>query len=246
MSRLHERVEQYLSIRRSLGFKLEDHGRLLPGFATYLDQAGQAVLSVEAALAWAMQPQMVQPFRWKQRLSVVRGFARWLQALDPATHVPPADLLAYRRARPTPYIFSDAEISALLDAAGELRHPLRAATHRTLFGLLAVTGMREGEAVRLDRDDVDLDAGLLTIRNTKFNKSRQLPLHCSTVAVLRQYTKQRDRFCPRPTAPSFFVSVVGRRLAQRRVRAVFSDLINQLGLQGRGGSRRPRIHDLRH
>jgi hypothetical protein len=160
--------------------------------------------------------------------------------------VPPADLLAYRRARPTPYIFSDAEISSLLDAAGELKHPLRAATHRALFGLLAVTGMREGEAVRLDRDDVDLDAGLLTIRNTKFNKSRQLPLHRSTVAVLHQYTKQRDRLCPRPATPSFFVSVVGRRLAQRRVRAVFSDLINQLGLQPRRGSRRPRIHDLRH
>jgi site-specific recombinase XerD len=223
MNTLHERVEQYLTIRRSLGFKLDDHGRLLPQFITYLDQRGAATLTVDAALAWATAPQGVNRFRWRQRLSVVRGFARWLQTLDPATQVPPADLLAYRRTRPIPYLFSEADIDALLTAvATVLKHPLRVATHRTLFGLLAATGLREGEAIGLDRGDVDLEAGLLTIRDSKFNKSRQLPLHASTVAVLRDYATQRDRLCPRPATPSFFVSVRGRRLTGRRVRAVFT------------------------
>jgi|GEM_PF-3521137 len=141
MNSLHERVEQYLAIRRSLGFKLEDHGRL-PQLVTYLEQRGAATLTVEAALAWATTPQGVNRFRWRQRLSVVRGFARWLQPFVPATQVPPADLLAYRRTRPVPYQFSEADIDALLAAVTVvLRHPLRVATHRTLFGLLAVTGL---------------------------------------------------------------------------------------------------------
>ena len=127
-----------------------------------------------------------------------------------------------------------------------LRHPLRVATHRALFGLLAVTGMREGEAIGLDRGDVGLEAGSLTIRDSKFNKSRQLPLHPSTVKVLRDYSAQRDRLCPQPAASSFFISVLGRRLTRRRVLAVFTRLVDQAGLTPRGGSRRPRVHDLRH
>jgi integrase/recombinase XerD len=229
------------------GFKLEDHGRLLPQFVAYLDQCGAATLTVEVALAWATKPQGVDRFRCRQRLSVVRGFARWLQPFDPATQVPPADLLAYRRTRLVPYLFSEADIDALLAAVtAVLRHPLRVATHRTLFGLLVVTGMREGEAIGLDRGDVDLEAGLLTIRDSKFGKSRQLPLHPSTVAVLRDYAAQRDRLCPRPATSSFFISVRGRRLTGRRVRAVFTRLVDQAGLTPRGRSRRPRVHDLRH
>ncbi|MGC1210387.1 MAG: tyrosine-type recombinase/integrase [Micromonospora sp.] len=247
MNGLHERVEQYLAIRRSLGFKLEDHGRLLPQFVTYLDQCGAAALTVEAALAWAMTPQGVDRFRWRQRLSVIRGFASWLQPFEPATQVPPADLLAYRRTRPIPYLFTEADIDALLAAlTSVLSHPLRVATHRTLFGLLAVTGMREGEAIGLDRGDVDLAAGWLTIREAKFNKARRLPLHPSTVAVLRDYAAQRDRLCPRPSTSAFFISVRGRRLTGRRVRAVFTRLVDEAGLTPRGGSRRPRVHDLRH
>lgn len=246
MSALHQRVEDYLTLRRALGFKLEDHGRLLPDFVDYLDRADLSTVTIEAAVAWAVQPQGCQRYRWKQRLSVVRGFARHLQALDPSAQVPPADLLAYRRRRPTPYLFSEAEITGLLAAAGALRSPLRAATHRTLFGLIAATGMRCGEALGLDRDDVDLDAARLTIRRTKFNKSRRLAVHPSTVVALRDHARQRDQLCPRPGQPSFFVSTVGTRLAARRVRAVFADLVQRAGLQPRLGSRRPRIHDLRH
>jgi integrase len=236
MNALRHKVDDYLSLRRALGYKLEDHGRLLPGFVDYLDQAGVTTVTIEAALAWATLPQGVQPYRWKQRLTVVRGFARYLQTLDPGTQVPPSDLLAYRRQRPPPYLFGEADIVGLLAAAGALSHPLRAATHRTLFGLLAVTGMREGEALRLDRGDVDLDAGLLAIRKTKFNKSRLLPLHASTVTALRGYARDRDRLCPRPGQPSFFVSTRGTRVADRRVRTVFAALIDQVGLLPRFGS----------
>lgn len=246
MSSLPQKVEDYLTVRRALGFKLVDHGRLLPDFVDYLQQAGASTVTTEAALAWATKPQGVQPYRWKQRLSVVRGFAKYLSAFDPVTQVPPSDLLAYRRRRPTPYLFSDAEVTGLLTATGTLNHPLRAATHRTLFGLLAVTGMRVGEALRLDRDDVDLDAGLVDITQTKFNKSRRLPLHASTVAALASYISDRDVFWPRPIQPSLFVSTVGTRLGDRRVRAVFADLVNQVGLEPRFGSSRPRIHGLRH
>lgn len=246
MSALHQHVEDYLAVRRALGYKLVDHGRLLPDFVDHLQASGASTVTVEAALAWATRPQHVQPYRWKQRLSVVRGFARYLQALDPATQVPPSDLLAYRRRRPTPFVFSEDEITELLAAAGALAHPLRAATHRTLFGLLAATGMRVGEALRLDRDDVDLDAGQLDIRKTKFNKSRRLPLHPSTVTVLDGYTRDRDRLFPRPIQPSLFINIRGTRLAARRVRAVFADLADQVGLEPRAGSSRPRTHDLRH
>ncbi len=246
MSPLHQKVADYLAVRRALGYKLVDHGRLLPDFVDYLEASGASTVTVEAALAWATRPQSAQPYRWKQRLSVVRGFARYLQALDPATQVPPSDLLAYRRRRPTPYLFSEDEVTGLLAAAGALDHPLRAATHRTLFGLLAATGMRIGEALCLDRADVDLDAGQLDIRKTKFNKSRQLPLHASTVAALDGYTRDRDRLFPRSVQPSLFINVRGTRLADRRVRTVFTDLADQIGLEPRAGSSRPRVHDLRH
>jgi integrase/recombinase XerD len=246
VSGLNQHVDDYLAIRRALGYKLEDHGRLLPGFVSYLERAGSTTVTVEDALAWATQPQGVQPFRWKQRLTVVRGFARYLQTLDPATQVPPSDLLAYRRQRPIPNLFSEAAITKLLVAAGALTHPLRAATHRTLFGLLAATGMRVGEALRLNHSDVDLHAGLLTISQTKFNKSRLLPLHPSTLTALRGYARDRDRFCSRRSQPSFFISTRGTRLADRRVRAVFADLIDQVGLRPRAGSPRPCTHGLRH
>lgn len=246
MSLLRQHVEDYLRVRRALGFKLEAHGPLLDDFVRCLDRAAASRVTIEAALAWATEPQGVQPYRWKQRLSVMRGFAIYLHALDPATEVPPADLLAYRRRRPTPYLFTETEIAALLAAAGALSHPLRAATHYTLFGLVAATGIRCGEALRLDRDDVDLDAGRLAIRQTKFNKSRQLPLDPSTITALHGYVNERDRYCPRPTQPSFFVSTIGTRLAGRRVRAVFTALIDTIGLEPRFGSCQPRIHALRH
>jgi len=246
MSPLRQHVADYLTLRRALGYQLEAHEPLLHEFVDDLEKAGTSTVTIAAALACAMKPQGVQPYRWKQRLTVIRGFAGYLHSMDPATEVPPSDLLAYRRRRPTPYLFGEEEIEGLVAVAGALAHPLRAATHRTLFGLLASTGMRGSEALRLDRDDVDLDAGMLDIHKTKYNKSRRLPLHPSTVAALADYVCERDRWLPVAIQPSFFVNTTGTRLQGRRVRELFTKLIDQLGLEPRNGSGRPRAHDLRH
>ena len=150
MSRLHALLDDYLALRRGLGFKLRQERLLLPGFVDFVEQAGAESVTVELALAWAKSPSGVDPFRWKQRLSMVRGFVRYVHAFDPATEVPPDGLLAYRRSRPTPVLFTEQEIAAVLAAADTLRSSLLAVTYRTLFGLLAVTGLRVGEAIDLD------------------------------------------------------------------------------------------------
>jgi integrase len=197
MSReLRANVEEYLRIRRALGFPLDDHGRLLSAFIDHLERIGASTPTVDAALQWATAPQGVQPFRWKQRLSVVRGFARYLHGLDPAVPVPPSDLLVYRRRRPTPSVMSDSDITRLLSAASQRPRPLTAATYHTLFGLMAVTGMRVGEAVGLDVDDVDLDSGVIVIRETKHHKARRIPVHPTTVEALRRYSQLRQTSVP--------------------------------------------------
>jgi integrase/recombinase XerD len=245
MSTLHDAIGDYLTLRRALGFKLAQHDRLLADFLDYLDRTGTSMITIEAALAWATTPVGAQPIRWKARLCVVRGFARYLHTLDPQVEVPPIDLLPHRHQRPTPYLFSPEDIAALLVAAGRLRSPLRAATHQALFGLLAVSGLRVGEAIRLDDRHVDFAAGLLTVRDSKFGKSRQLPLHPTTIAGLRRYAEDRDRLCPRSKMSSFFVSTTGTRLIYTNVRAQFRKLVQTVGI-GAKSFASPRIHDLRH
>jgi integrase/recombinase XerD len=244
MSDLHQAVRDYLAIRRALGFQLRGHDRLLGDLVDDLHSAGAATVTTELALAWATKPAGTHPFWWKTRLSVARGFARYLQTIDPATQVPPSNLLAYRRARPAPYLYSAAEIDALLAATDTLHSPLRAATYRTLLGLLAVTGMRIGEAIALDRDDIDLAGGRLTIREAK-RGTRQLPLHSTTVDALDAYARRRDELCPAPKTPSFFVSTVGTRLIYACARATFVKLRRAAGLEFASGPS-PRAHDLRH
>jgi integrase len=176
----------------------------------------------------------------------VRGFARYLQALDPATEVPPAGLFAAHAQRTTPYLYSPADIGALLGAAGRLRPPLHAATYQTMIALLAATGLRVGEACRLSNDDVDLNAALLTVTRSKFGKARLVPLHDSSVAALRAYATRRDRLCPRPTAHTFFVSAAGTAVSAANPSKVFARLLNASGVTAPVGRRRPRLHDLRH
>lgn len=242
MSALRDAVADYLTIRRALGFKLADHEWMLADFASYLEQAGASTITTELALAWATRTHGTES--WKAaRLSVVRGFARHLRTIDPTAEIPPTGVLIHRKRYAIPYLFADAEIDRLLAAAGGLTPPLRAATYYTLIGLLAVAGMRIGEAIGLDRDDVDLQAGVLTIRLTKFGKSRQLPLHSSTIAALARYDAQRDDLYPKPTAPSFFVSTCGTRLCKRNAQLTFRVLCRGAGLEGPGGLPRPRLHD---
>ena len=230
MTKLGLALDDYLRLRRALGFKLINSGRLLADFVGFCDNAGAATITTGVALAWAVRP-WGDPGWSAQRLGAVRGFAKWLQAVDPSTEVPPAGLLPGRNRRATPYLYSGSEISSLLAAARGLHPPLRAATYETFFGLLATTGMRVGEAIRLDRSHLSLQDGLLTIYGTKFNKSRQLPLHPSTVAALRAYERRRDELCPRATAPSFFVgTTAGTRLAYSTVAATFSRLVPMAGL----------------
>jgi len=246
MSQLARHIEDYLALRRALGFKLAKEGRFLPDFAAFTDVAGAATVTVDLAVRWAAQPQGTSPVWAAQRLSMVRGLARYLQAIDPATQVPPAGLLPARTRRATPYIYCDAEVTALMTAARALPSPLKAATFQALIGLLAVTGMRGSEAMSVDCGDLDTAAGVLTIRATKFRKSRQLPLHPSTLRALAAYQARRDRLCPSPATASLLVSTTGARLCHSTVQPVFRQLLGQAGIGQ--GTRRPRatIHGLRH
>jgi integrase len=209
--------------------------------------AGLGAVTVEAAVAWAVEAGAT-PLRHYQRLAMVRGFTTYLQAIDPSCEVPPKDLLPEGRRRVPPHLYSDGEVAELMSRSRTLRPALRAATTETAIGLLAVTGMRSGELARLDRGDVDPEAGRLKVIATRFNKSRVLALHASTVEALDAYRRARDRRWPRPATTGFFVSSRGGRLGQSTLEQTFAQLVSQAGLAPPPGSgaRRPRLHDLRH
>ena len=244
MSELSGHVEDYLRLRRALGFKLERAGHLLPQLLAYLEAAAVATVTSELAIAWARLPAHTQPNHWAQRLAIARGFARYLRALDPATEVPPPGVFPTRRHRPTPFLWSQRDICRLLESTRALRPAVRAATYEALFGLLATCGMRVGEAVGLDRDDVDLQAGVITIRHAKFDRPRLVPLHPTVTEALSRYAAERDRLCPRPRARAFFVSSAGTRLDRSGVGKTLRKITTSLGM--RTETVHPRAHDLRH
>jgi len=246
MSGLRAELANYLAVRRALGFKLGRAGLLLADFVGYLEANGTDTITTENAFAWASLPVNASSDWWGYRLSVVRAFARHLHAIDPVHDVPPTGLLPAKTHRATPYLYSDANIAALMAAARQLRSPLRAATFETLVGLLAVTGLRIGEALRLDRDDIELTGGVLRIRQTKFGKSREVPLHPSTVQALAAYALRRDQLCPRPREQAFFVSTAGTRLLYCNAHLAWLDLVRRARLGPRSATCRPRPHDLRH
>jgi integrase len=243
---LRDALADYLALRRALGFRLVRPETLLNQFLDHLADIDASVVTVHAALTWARQSVQADPNWWGYRLSVVRGFATYLHTLDPAHEVPTTDLLPRRTRRATPYLYSEQDIAALVCAAALLPTPLRRATFATLFGLLAVTGMRIGEAMALDCDDVDLNVGLLVVRHGKFDKARELVLHPSASDALRRYSADRARIAVSGRSPAFFVSNAGTRLLRRNVHRVFQQLVHLTGLPARSGSCRPRIHDLRH
>ena len=248
MSALRAAAGDYLAMRHALGFKLTTQGRHLMSFVRFCEERSADHVTADLAVQWATQVTRGSGNEVYQarRLDVVRIFARHLQALDPATEVPPEDVLARRYLRIQPYLYSLQEIAALMTAAGALRPALRAATWRTLIGLLAVTGMRQGEACRLLCDDADLETGTLVIRDSKFGKSRLVFLHPTAVAALRSYERARDQAFPEPEAVTFLVNSRGRPLNGHNLPHTFAPLAVAAGLQVPPGQRAPRLHDLRH
>lgn len=246
MSELACRLEEYLTVRRGLGFKLVGEGWLLASFVAFADAAGATGVTTDLALAWSRSPANPRPVYVARRYRVLRGFARWLQAFDPATQVPPEGLLPGANYRPAPYLYSDADIAALMAAARTLSPELRCATFETLIGLLAATGLRIGEAMHLDREDVDWGAGVLYVRDSKFGKSREVLVHTSTIEALRAYSQRRDQLCPRPSAPSLFISCRGTRLLHTTIYPAFHQLLSVAGIEERSPGCRPRVHGLRH
>lgn len=248
MSTLAVAVTDYLAARRALGFKLERDEWLLGDLVKRLDANATTVLRVDDLVAWATTPANADPYWWASRLSVARGFARWWSAFDPATEVPGPDILPTRggSSRADPYPFTDDDIAALMAATHTIRSPLRAATYEAFIGLLAVTGMRVGEAIRLDHKDLDTDEQTLTIRDTKFGKTRLVPLHASTIDALAAYDEQRRRLLPRPATPALFVSTTGSRLIYQNVDDTWLKLCRHAGLEPLSKRCRPRPHDLRH
>jgi integrase len=241
------KVEAYLSFRRSLGFQLRVEGVLLRQFAAFADAAGHdGPLTTELALRWARATVSSDRLYGARRLEVVRCFARHLTAIEPGTEIPLRGLLGSAHRRNQPYIFSNAELAALLSAAGRLEPSgLRPQTYCTLLGLLAAAGLRIAEALGLTRPDADLERGRLTIRETKFRKTRLVPLHPSATAALRVYAAIRDRVVKKPPSDRFFMNNRGLGLPYSTVRTVFSKLCTGLGMVGTG-RRRPHLHDLRH
>ncbi|MDN5930467.1 MAG: tyrosine-type recombinase/integrase [Pseudonocardia sp.] len=249
MSALEQALADYLQLRRSLGHELAEAGWLLPDFVAYLDAHGSRTVTIEAALAWAQQEAntdgrvtTVGP----RRMTAVRGFARYLAGIDAATEVPPLGLMPHRQRWRRPFIYSAADIDAVITQAhSSIVSPLRASTYATLIGLLAASGMRIGEAIKLDRGDVDWAEGVLLIRESKFGKSRLVPLAPSAMAALKDYAALRDRLQPRPQDPSFFVSRTRKRLLYAVVSQTFRHLIDNAGV-GADAPCPPRLHDLRH
>ena len=248
MISLRKAVKDYLTMRRSLGFKLRDMGYNLRHFVSFMEQQKASIITTELALRWAQQPPDVQAAHWAARLSFVRSFARYWSAIDARTEIPPMGLLPYRTKRATPHIYSNDEIQQILKAARNLPPStgLRPWTYYSLFGLMAVTGMRISEVIHLDHADVDLNQGLLVVRLTKFSKSRLIPLHPSTVKRLKRYLHRRNELYPRPLTARFFLSNQGTPLTDCMVRWTFVKLSRQIGLRKVGDSFGPRLHDLRH
>jgi len=245
---LREAVDNFLEMRRVMGFKVYVPGLMLRDFASFLEREGVAHITTELALRWAKQPKDSKPSHWQNRLGVVRGFARHMSAFDSRTEIPPPWILPPGSRRRTPHIYSDEEIMSLIEAAERLSPAtvLRRRTCSTLIGLLAATGMRLGEACALERKDVDLDQGILTIRKAKFGKSRLVPVHTSTRSALERYAHRRDLNSKKINTPHFFVSDKGMRMSEESVWTAFVRVSNQIGLRNNSEGRRPRLHDLRH
>lgn len=247
MNDFREAIEDYIALRHQLGFKVVHQQRYLLDFASFMEAHEIPFITTEAALEWALLPQGVQPSFWSQRLAAVRCFARHRCAADPRTQIPPSDLLHHRPRRARPYLYSEEDIKRLLKATEGLHPPggLRGFTYSTLLGLLVVTGLRISEALALLVEDVDLTQGLLTIRQTKFGKTRLVPLHPSARCALERYARQRVALVGHETR-RFFVSLQGQPLVAGNVWKTFRLLRRRVGLQASERWDTPTLHHFRH
>ncbi len=252
MNSFSESLDEYLGLRRCLGYKLRGEESSLRSYIRFLEERGALFTTTQLAVEWATLPTDVPAARWAARLRAVRPFAEYLHASDQRHEVPSKELLPHSYERPAPYLYTDEEVLALMQSARRLRTWIRATdglrprTYATLIGLLAVTGMRVSEAISLDRRDFDRADGVLTVRDSKFLKSRLLPLHSSTQKALADYERLRDRIFTKPKSLAFFVSERGLRLWYPWVRQTFVRLSREVGLPGPPDRRAPRLHDLRH
>ena len=252
MNGLRDALPQYVALRRALGTKLQEPARTLEHFLDFLEREGSEFITSELALRWAIEPQGVQRATWARRLGMVRRFATWFRTIDARTEVPPHRLLAARRKRNKPHIFTEQEVARLMAEATRLSSStgLRALTYTTLIGLLTATGLRPGEALALDRSDVDLETGILAIRQTKFGKSRFVPVSDSTRVALQEYAIQRDALRPSRRTDAFLVSDRGARVEGCTARRTFARISCTIGLRTAAGNRRsgrgPRLQDFRH
>ena len=250
MNTLREGLQEYLDLRRGLGFKMHDAGLLLPRFVSFMEERQVEHISARLALEWAQHPS-VQPAEWARRLCFVRGFARHRSATDSLTEVPPVGLLPYRSTRARPHLYTEEEVRRLLEAALELpaawpSTPLRPWVFHCLIGLLSVTGLRLSEALNLQLGDVDLEQAVLTVHSAKLGRWRLVPIHPSTCTVLANYLRQREQFFGRPVSPYVFVTRCGTRLDMGHVHRTFYTLSRRTGLRAIGASKGPRLHDFRH
>ena len=252
MSAIRDALVQYVAVRRALGTKFREPALTLEHFVDFLEREGAKFITTELALRWATEPKSVQRATWARRLTHVRGFAAWLSAVDARTVVPPRRLLDSRRRRNAPHIYTHQEIERLMLEAAGLSSPtgLRALTYSTLIGLLAVTGLRPGEVLALERSDVDLSNGILSVRQTKFGKSRFVPVEDSTRVALQRYAQQRDGLCSRRLDEAFLICERGARLDGSTVRRTFAKMCCTIGLRAQAQRQRigrgPRLQDFRH
>jgi len=252
MKSLQHHLAEYIAARRALGTRLEEPAQTLRQFLKFLTRKKARFITIPLALEWSQQSRDVQRATWARKLSMVRQFARWMNVIDPRHQVPPRRLLDVRHRRSKPHIYSDEEITRLMAEAARLKssNGMKALTMETLIGLLAATGLRPGEAAALDQADVNLEAQLLTVRQSKFGKSRLVPIHSSTVAALKRYALERDRIFRHPSSSLFLVSERGKALDMGTVRRWLCKISRACGLRreakGHRCGRGPRLQDLRH
>jgi len=245
MTHLQEAAHDYVTLRRRMGFKFEEAAEILASFVRHIEAAGATAITTANAVVWARSSGQ-HPDWWAKRLSIARGFANYLAGLEPGHEVPSEGLIPTRSHRATPYLYSEQDVVQVMISARRLKSPWWALTVETAIGLLAVSGLRVGELVRLDVTDVDFDGGLVTVRSSKFGKSRLVPLHQTTLAALRHYDACRRNQQLGTETSAFFLSTTGERLRYDSLHRTFHRLVRQLGLRVPTTGKCPRVHDLRH